>query len=195
MIKKFFDILLSIILLVITSPVLLLSAILIRIKISKNIFFIQKRAGYLGQPFYLIKFKTMNDKRDKNGNLLNDSERLCKFGKFLRSTSIDELPSLINIIKGEMSFIGPRPLLMEYLKYYNINELKRHEVKPGLSGWAQVNGRNSISWEKKFKFDVWYVENKSILLDLKIIFMTVLKVIKQKGINQNDGKPMPKFKR
>ena len=149
----------------------------------------------MGRPFNLIKFKTMNDKKNIKGDLLSDTERLSKFGEFLRSTSLDELPSLINIINGQMSFIGPRPLLMEYLRYYNENEFRRHHVLPGLSGWAQVNGRNLISWERKFELDLWYVDNRNFLLDLKIILMTIFMVIKRKGIKTKEGGIMPPFKR
>ena len=149
----------------------------------------------MGRPFNLIKFKTMNDKKNIKGELLSDTERLSKFGGFLRSTSLDELPSLLNIINGQMSFIGPRPLLMEYLGYYNENEFRRHHVLPGLSGWAQVNGRNLISWERKFELDLWYVDNRNFILDLKIILMTIFMVLRRKGIKTKEGGIMPAFKR
>ncbi len=195
MIKRFFDILFSISALVILFPFLLLIAFLIKYIISNKIFFIQERAGYHCKPIYLIKFKTMNENKDNQGNLLPDAKRITPFGNWLRSTSIDELPSLFNILKGDISFIGPRPLLMEYLKYYNKEEIKRHNVMPGLSGWAQINGRNLLSWEERFEMDLWYVQNRNLLLDLKIFFITILKVIRKKGINTSQGKLMKKFKR
>lgn len=195
MIKKFLDKLFAVILLILLLPVLIVIAILIRNKISRDIFFIQQRPGLLGRPFNLIKFKTMYDLKNKNGELLDESKRLSNLGNWLRASSLDELPSLINIIKGELSFIGPRPLLMEYLKYYNKNELKRHNVTPGLSGWAQVNGRNLLSWDKKFEMDLWYVENRTFFLDFKILIITIWKVIKRKGINRKNGDIMEKFKR
>jgi len=195
MIKRFFDLVLSIFLIILFAPILLLVAILIRMNISSSIFFIQKRPGLKCKPFYLIKFKSMYDINKKMVNSIKDHKRISKLGDFLRRTSIDELPTLINIIKGDMSFIGPRPLLMEYLKYYDKNEIRRHDVKPGLSGWAQINGRNLISWEEKFKLDLWYVDNNSILLDLKILIITIWKVIKSEGIYTNKNRIMPKFQR
>lgn len=195
MIKRFFDIVLSVILLFLFAPILFLISILIRYKISKSIFFIQKRPGLKCKPFYLIKFKTMYDIKNKRFESIDEYKRISKFGSFLRTSSIDELPTLINIIKGDMSFIGPRPLLMEYLKYYNNFEIRRHDIKPGLTGWAQINGRNLISWEEKFKLDLWYVDNYSIFLDLKIFFITIWKVLKREGIYTNKNQIMPKFKR
>ena len=195
MIKRFFDILFSLSSLVILAPFLVLISYLVKKKISKKIFFLQKRAGYHCKPFYLIKFQTMNENKDNKGNLLPDEERIEAFGNWLRSTSIDELPSLVNILKGDLSFIGPRPLLMDYLKYYNKEEIKRHNVIPGLSGWAQINGRNILSWEEKFAMDLWYVQNRNLLLDLKIFFKTILKVLTKKGINTSEGKLMKRFKR
>ncbi|EEE40986.1 sugar transferase [Prochlorococcus marinus] len=195
MIKKFLDKLFAVILLILLLPVLIVIAILIKNKISKDILFIQKRPGFLGRPFNLIKFKTMYDLKNENGELLDESKRVSNLGNWLRASSLDELPSLINIIKGELSFIGPRPLLMEYLKYYNKNEFKRHNVTPGLSGWAQINGRNLLSWEKKFEMDLWYVENRTLILDFKILIITIWKVIKRKGINRKNGDIMEKFKR
>ena len=195
MIKRFFDLVLSIFLIILFAPILLLVAILIRMNISSSIFFIQKRPGLKCKPFYLIKFKSMYDINKKMVNSIKDHKRISKLGDFLRRTSIDELPTLINIIKGDMSFIGPRPLLMEYLKYYDKNEIRRHDVKPGLSGWAQINGRNLISWEEKFKLDLWYVDNNSIFLDLKILIITIWKVIKSEGIYTNKNRIMPKFQR
>jgi len=195
MIKKFFDVLFAILILIFSFPLLIIIAFLIRKKISKEILFIQLRPGYMGKPFKLIKFRTMHDKKDMKGKLLPDSKRLSKFGEFLRSTSLDELPSLINIIKGEMSFIGPRPLLMEYLAHYSKDEFRRHNVIPGLSGWAQINGRNLITWDEKFKYDLWYVDNRSFFLDMKIIFLTIVNVLERKGIKTKKGEMMPKFTR
>jgi len=159
-----------------------------------SIFFIQKRPGLNGQPFTFYKFRTMTNCEDGNGNLLPDKDRLTSFGKLLRKTSLDELPSLWNVLKGDMSLVGPRPLLMEYLPLYSIEQMRRHEVKPGITGWAQINGRNSISWEEKFKLDVWYVENQSIWLDFKIILLTIWKVLKREGISHGSEATMPKFK-
>ena len=151
---------------------------------GENVFFCQKRPGQGGIPFIIYKFRTMNDNYDKSGVLLPDPDRLTRFGKFLRSTSFDELPELINVIKGDMSIVGPRPLLMQYLERYTPEQARRHEAKPGLSGWAQVNGRNALTWDEKFKLDVWYVDNQSLWLDLKIIALTILKILKREGINQ-----------
>ncbi len=158
-----------------------------------NPFFYQNRPGINEKIFRLVKFKTMNDKKDENGNLLSDSERLTALGKFIRKTSLDELPQLFNVLKGDMSLIGPRPLLVQYLPLYNKFQKRRHEVKPGITGWAQVNGRNAISWQKKFEFDVYYIDHVSFLLDLKILWMTALKVVQRDGINQTDDRPMQPF--
>lgn len=184
MLKRGFDILVSLIGLIVFSPILLLVSILVRIKLGSPIFFIQDRVGKDNKIFKMIKFRTMTDARDKFGELLPDEERLTSFGKFLRSSSIDELPELINVLKGDMSLVGPRPLLEEYLHLYSEEQIKRHSVLPGITGWAQVNGRNSISWREKFDLDLWYVKNKSLLVDIKILFMTVMKVIKRADINQ-----------
>jgi sugar transferase EpsL len=159
-------------------------SLLILFSMGKPIFFRQLRPGLNGKPFEIYKFRTMTDRRDKNGALLPDSERLTGIGGFLRSSSLDELPELINVLKGDMSIVGPRPLLMQYLDRYTPEQARRHEVKPGITGWAQVNGRNAITWEDKFKLDVWYVDNQSLWLDLKIIGMTVLKVLRREGISQ-----------
>ena len=164
------------------------------IRIGRPIFFKQKRPGLKGEPFTFYKFRTMTNCEDGNGNLLPDKDRLTSFGKLLRKTSLDELPSLWNVLKGDMSLVGPRPLLMEYLPLYSIEQMRRHEVKPGITGWAQINGRNSISWEEKFKLDVWYVENQSIWLDFKIILLTIWKVLKREGISHGSEATMPKFK-
>lgn len=192
-IKRVIDILVSFIGLLVLSPVLLVVAILIRIKLGSPIFFTQNRVGKDGEIFKMIKFRTMLDTTNKLGKLLPDEERLTSFGKLLRSTSLDELPELINVFKGDMSLVGPRPLLVKYIELYSPTQWRRHEVRPGITGWAQVNGRNSITWSKKFELDVWYVDNISIFLDLKILLMTILKVIKRDDINQNDNETMEAF--
>jgi lipopolysaccharide/colanic/teichoic acid biosynthesis glycosyltransferase len=182
--KRIFDLIVSVPGLVLLSPVILLTALLVRIFLGAPILFRQKRPGYKGQPFSIYKFHTMSDTRDKQGNLLPDEMRLTHFGRFLRSTSLDELPELFNILRGEMSLVGPRPLLMEYLPLYSPEQRRRHDVHPGLTGWAQVNGRNAITWEDKFKLDVWYVDHWSFWLDVKILFLSLLKVVTREGINQ-----------
>lgn len=192
-IKRVFDILCALGGLIVLSPVLLICAILIRTKLGSPIFFRQKRIGKGNKEFEMIKFRTMKDARDKNGNLLSDNERVTRFGSLLRSFSLDELPELINILKGDMSLVGPRALLVEYLKFYNDEQIRRHEVLPGLTGWAQINGRNSITWSEKFKLDVWYVDNWSLWLDIKIFFLTFWKVIKREGINQSESVTMEYF--
>lgn len=192
--KRFFDVLLSFLGLVLLSPVLLITSLVLWISNKgTGIFFIQERPGKNEQLFKIIKFKTMSNKRDENGNLLPDVARLTKTGKFVRSASIDELPQLINIIKGDMSFVGPRPLLVEYLEFYSIEQRRRHKVRPGLTGWSQVNGRNTITWQKKFELDLWYVENISLTTDLKIIFKTIAKVFRMKDVNSGAGLTMAKF--
>ncbi len=176
------------------SPIFIITTVLLFFVNQGMPFFIQQRPGKNGKIFNVIKFKTMNDKKDENGNLLPDEKRLTKIGKFIRKTSLDEIPQLLNVIKGDMSLIGPRPLLSEYLELYNDFQKRRHEVKPGITGWAQVNGRNAISWEEKFKYDVWYVDNMSFLLDLKILFLTIKKVIQSEGINSENTATVEKFK-
>ncbi|MGI6790910.1 MAG: sugar transferase [Aminivibrio sp.] len=166
------------------SPVLLVLAVLVRKKLGSPVFFKQQRPGLNGKIFTMYKFRTMTDARNEEGNLLPDENRLPPFGKFLRSTSLDELPELINVLKGDMSLVGPRPLLVQYLPRYSTFQARRHEVRPGITGWAQVNGRNALSWEEKFSLDVWYVDNASFSLDLKILWMTVEKIIKREGISQ-----------
>ncbi len=183
-VNRVFDLLFSIIGLICLSPVIVTLVILVKIKLGSPIFFRQLRPGLYGRPFAIFKFRTMTDSVDENGSLLPDYRRLTPLGIFLRSTSLDELPELFNIIKGEMSFVGPRPLLMQYLNLYSREQARRHEVKPGITGWAQVNGRNAISWEKKFEYDVWYVDNQSVRLDLKIIALTIWKILKREGISQ-----------
>lgn len=180
--------------LMLLSPVFIVVIIFLFITNSGKPFFFQQRICKNEKKFKIIKFKTMNDKKDSNGNLLPDSERITKIGKFVRKTSLDELPQLINVLKGEMSLIGPRPLLPEYLPLYNKFQKRRHEVKPGITGWAQVNGRNSISWQKKFKLDVWYVNNISLVLDIKILMLTILKIIKSEGVNQKNNSTVDSFK-
>ncbi|MGD8779539.1 MAG: sugar transferase [Ignavibacteria bacterium] len=182
-VKRLIDFFSSLIILFIFSPLYLAITITLFISLKNNPFFIQERPGKNEKIFKLIKFKTMNDKTDENGKLLPDKERLTKIGKIIRSLSLDELPQLINVLKGNMSLVGPRPLLIKYLPLYNERQRKRHNVKPGITGWAQVNGRNNISWEEKFELDVEYVENVCFLFDMKILWMTILKVIKREGIN------------
>ncbi|WP_395052126.1 sugar transferase [Flavobacterium sp.] len=192
-IKPFFDITSSLIGLVLLLPVFIIITILLFIANDGKPFFFQLRPGKNGVVFKIIKFKTMNDKKDKNGNLLSDAARLTKVGKFVRKTSLDEIPQLINVAKGDMSLVGPRPLLTNYLHLYNNFQNRRHEVKPGISGWAQVNGRNAISWDKKFEYDVWYVDNISFILDVKIILKTILKVVKSDGINAENAATIEPF--
>ena len=192
-IKRIIDILVSLIGLIFLSPLMLIIYLLVRINLGGPAFFLQERVGRDNKVFKMIKFRTMRDARDKNGNLLSDNERVTKFGSFLRSFSLDELPELINIIKGDMSLIGPRALLVQYLGLYNDEQIRRHEVLPGLTGWAQINGRNSITWSEKFELDVWYVDNWSIWLDIKIFFLTFWKVIKREGINQSETVTMEYF--
>jgi len=182
--KRFCDVLGSTVVLLALSPLLITLFVLVRLLIGSPIFFIQIRPGLNGKPFKLYKFRTMNDIRDPRGNLLPDSQRLTAFGRFLRIASMDELPELWNVIKGDMSLVGPRPLLMQYLDRYTPEQMRRHEVKPGITGWAQVNGRNAISWKKKFELDVWYVDHWSLWLDIKIIGMTIWKILRREGISQ-----------
>lgn len=192
-IKRVFDYICSLLGLIILSPVIIATALLIKSKIGSPIVFKQERPGLYGRPFYVYKFRTMTDERDKDGVLLPDHVRLTKFGIMLRKLSLDELPQLFNVLKGDISLVGPRPLLMEYLEVYTPEQARRHEVRPGITGWAQVNGRNAISWEEKFKLDVWYVDNRSFWLDIKILFLTVLKVFKSEGISQTGHVTMEKF--
>lgn len=194
MIKYLFDLTVSIIVFLILLPVILLVGVLIRIKLGSPILFTQDRPGLNGKVFKMMKFRSMLDAKDKHGNLLPDNERMTKFGAFLRSTSLDELPGLFNVIKGDMSLVGPRPLLVQYLPLYSSEQAKRHNVRPGITGWAQVNGRNAIGWDEKFKLDVWYVENQSFLLDIKILLLTVKKVFVREGISADGHVTIEPFK-
>lgn len=191
--KQLFDIVLALIALILLFPVFIFIIFLLSIENKGKPFFIQSRPGRNGKIFKIVKFKTMNDKMDSNGNLLPDIDRLTKIGNFVRKTSLDEIPQLFNVIKGDMSLIGPRPLLANYLHLYNDFQKRRHEVKPGITGWAQVNGRNAISWDKKFELDIWYVDNVSLFLDLKIIFLTIKKVLSSKDVYTLEGEPIEPF--
>ena len=191
--KRIFELVVLLVCLPILLPIGLMVALLVYTKLGSPIFFKQQRPGFKGEPFTIYKFRTMLNSTDANGNLLSDAERLTAFGRFLRSTSLDELPELMNVLKGEMSLVGPRPLLMEYLPLYNARQALRHDTRPGITGWAQVNGRNAISWEEKFDLDVWYVDNQSLLLDLKILRLTLLKTIKREDISQQGHVTMQKF--
>lgn len=192
--KRVIDFIVAFVALLIISPLFLILIMFLAIANDGKVFFVQKRPGKNGVIFSIIKFKTMNEKKDANGKLLSDSERITKVGSFVRKTSLDEIPQLLNVILGNMSLIGPRPLLIQYLPLYNDFQRKRHNIRPGITGWAQVNGRNAISWNQKFIFDVWYVENLSFLLDLKILFLTVKKVIVKEGISQEGVATMEPFK-
>ena len=194
MLKRLFDIILSLVLIILFSPFLFITSLLVFFKIGRPILFKQVRPGLNEKLFTIYKFRTMSNETDNRGELLPDSKRLSKIGLFIRKVSLDELPQLFNVLKGEMSFIGPRPLLVEYLELYNKSQKRRHLVKPGISGWAQVNGRNAISWEQKFEYDVWYVDNQSLILDIKILWMTFLKVVKRSDISSNSSVTMEKFK-
>lgn len=191
--KRFLDFILSLIGFIILSPVFVVLSICLLIANNGKPFFFQRRPGKNNKIFKVIKFKTMTDKKDQKGNLLPDEERLTKIGLFVRKTSLDEIPQLINVVKGDMSLIGPRPLLEEYLPLYDQQQIRRHEVRPGITGWAQVNGRNAISWQQKFELDVWYVDNISLILDFKILLVTIFKVIKKEGISSNTYITMEKF--
>lgn len=193
MVKGILDKSLALGLLVLFLPFILFTALLVFVKIGRPIFFRQVRPGYKERFFSIYKFRTMSNEKDAQGELLADEHRLKEVGKFIRKTSLDELPQLLNVLKGEMSFVGPRPLLVEYLELYNNEQKKRHQVMPGITGWAQVNGRNALSWEEKFKYDLWYVENQSFLLDMKIVWMTFLKVLKRSDVNSTTSVSMEKF--
>ena len=193
MLKRLFDIMLSGIGLIILAPVIAFIALQVRSKLGSPILFYQFRPGRNAKPFQMIKFRTMRDRIDQGGRLLQDSERITSFGYVLRNSSLDELPELWNVLKGDMSLVGPRPLLMEYLPLYSSEQSRRHDVRPGITGWAQVNGRNSITWDEKFQHDVWYVENQSFWLDVKIICMTIKKVLAREGVSADGEATMPKF--
>ena len=192
-VKRLLDITISLIALIFLLPLISLIYLSVIINLGSPAFFLQERVGKDNKIFKMIKFRTMKNSTDKNGNLLSDNERVTKFGSFLRSFSLDELPELINILKGDMSLVGPRALLVKYLGLYNDEQIRRHEVLPGLTGWAQINGRNSITWSEKFKLDVWYVDNWSLWLDIKIFFLTFWKVLKREGINQSESVTMEYF--
>lgn len=191
--KRLVDVVLASLGLLVLAPVILLVAIAIRRRLGSPVIFSQVRPGLHGKPFKMVKFRTMRDAFDADGNPLPDAQRMTPFGNFLRASSLDELPELWNVLKGDMSLVGPRPLLMEYLPLYSLEQYRRHEVRPGISGWAQVNGRNALSWEDKFDLDVWYVDNRSLALDLKIIFLTLKKVVIREGINGAGEATMSKF--
>ena len=191
--KRLIDFSVALIAIVVLALPLLCVCLLVRFKLGSPIFFKQERPGKNGKAFTLVKFRTMTDAKDSEGDLLSDAERLTSFGKFLRSSSLDELPELWNILQGNMSLVGPRPLLTRYLKRYTLEKSRRHEAKPGLTGWAQINGRNALSWDDKFKLDVWYVDNASLILDCKILFLTFWKVLRREGISAQGEATMPEF--
>lgn len=194
LLKRLLDLLAALSILVVLFPVLFALVLMVRIKLGAPVFFCQARPGRNGVPFTMYKFRTMTDARDELGQLLQDKDRLTRFGCFLRASSLDELPELFNVLKGEMSLVGPRPLLMEYLPLYSVEQARRHEVNPGITGWAQVSGRNAISWEEKFRLDVWYVDNRSFWLDVKILLLTVWSVVRRSGISQEGHVTMEKFR-
>ena len=191
--KRAFDLILTLATAIFWLPLLLVVTVLVRIKLGSPVFFRQQRPGLNGKPFRMVKFRSMTDARDANGNLLPDEDRLPAFGRWLRASSMDELPELFNVLKGEMSLVGPRPLLMQYLPRYNARQARRHEVPPGITGWAQVNGRNAIAWDQKFELDIWYVENRSLWLDCKIILLTILKLFRRDDVNAPGAATMPEF--
>jgi lipopolysaccharide/colanic/teichoic acid biosynthesis glycosyltransferase len=193
MLKRLIDILASLCGLLLLAPVMIVVAWLVKRKLGSPVLFSQVRPGLNAKPFTMVKFRTMRDAVDSDGNPLPDSMRMTRFGSFLRSSSLDELPGLFNVLKGDMSLVGPRPLLMEYLPLYSAEQYRRHHVKPGVTGWAQVNGRNSVSWEEKFKLDVWYVDNRTFRLDIRIIFLTLKKVVVREGINASGEATMQRF--
>ena len=192
--KRLLELTLTLLALIILLPLFAIVALCVRSLIGSPVLFIQSRPGLQGKPFKLFKFRTMTNAHGRYGELLPDADRLTSFGRFLRGTSMDELPELFNVLKGDMSLVGPRPLLMQYLNRYTPEQARRHEVKPGITGWAQVNGRNAITWAEKFKLDVWYVDNQSLWLDIKIIFLTILKIFKREGINQTGQATMEEFR-
>lgn len=191
--KRAFDLIVAIVAILLAWPLMAVVAVLVRVNLGTPVLFRQQRPGLDAKPFYVYKFRTMLLACDANGVQLPDEKRMTRFGSFLRRSSLDELPQLINVLKGELSLVGPRPLLMEYLPLYNAEQARRHLVRPGITGWAQVNGRNAISWEDKFKYDIWYVDNQSFWLDIKILWMTVRKVVRSEGISQSGNVTMEKF--
>lgn len=191
--KRAFDLIVSLLLLTVSAPVLALIASLVRFKLGSPVLFRQRRPGLNAQPFEMLKFRTMTDAKSPDGSLLPDADRLTRFGHLLRTTSLDELPGLVNVVKGEMSLVGPRPLLMQYVPLYNAFQARRHEVRPGITGWAQINGRNSLNWDQKFALDIWYVDHRSFLLDLRILWLTVRKVAVRDGITAAGEATMPPF--
>jgi sugar transferase EpsL len=193
MLKRSFDLLVAVLAALAFSPVMLIVALIVRVGLGGPVLFTQKRPGLAGKAFNVYKFRTMTSGRDSGGNLLPDDQRLTRLGLFLRKTSLDELPQLFNVIRGDLSLVGPRPLLMEYLELYTPSQTRRHDVRPGITGWAQVNGRNAIDWEQKFAYDVWYVDNQSFLLDLRILLLTVKKVLIRSDISAQGTNTMPKF--
>ena len=190
---RFFDLLLMAIAAPILLPVFFITALLVRLNLGSPIFYRQQRGGYLGKRFEIVKFRSMTNQRDAGGQLLPDAERLTSFGKFLRSASLDELPCFWNVLTGEMAIVGPRPFIADYLSLYTAEQMTRHNARPGITGWAQINGRNALSWEEKFAFDVWYVNNRSFWLDVRILFLTVKKVIVRHGISADNDDTMPRF--
>ncbi len=193
MIKRLFDLMLSLLLIILFAPLMILLALIIMVKMGLPVFFRQLRPGFKGRPFFLYKFRTMTEDVDSEGKILEDQQRLTATGRWIRKYSLDELPQLINVLKGELSFVGPRPLLMAYLDRYTTEQARRHDVKPGITGWAQVKGRNALTWEEKFALDLWYVDNQSLGLDLKIMGLTLFKVLKAEGISQDGSATMPEF--
>jgi lipopolysaccharide/colanic/teichoic acid biosynthesis glycosyltransferase len=191
--KRLFDIILSLFCLLVLAPVLTIVGALVTVKLGRPIFYTQIRPGFHEKPFRMIKFRTMTNERDENGNLLPNEDRMTRFGFFLRSYSLDELPELFNVLKGDISLVGPRPLLKDYLTHFSEEQRKRHDVKPGITGWAQVNGRNAINWDEKLALDLWYVENRSLWLDIKILWRTFFKVLKREGITYKNHVAMPRF--
>lgn len=192
--KRLFDFVVALLLAALLCPVILLVALLVRIRLGSPILFRQQRPGLHGKPFYIYKFRTMLQTQDERGELLPDAQRMTALGTFLRNFSLDELPQLLNVLQGNLSLVGPRPLLMEYLPLYNAEQARRHDVRPGITGWAQVNGRNAINWEDKFKYDVWYVDHQSFWLDMKILWMTAMKTVRSEGVSQEGHVTMEKFR-
>lgn len=191
--KRLFDLIVSALLLILLSPLLVVVAVLVRLRLGSPVLFTQPRPGLGAKPFHLVKFRTMADRRDPDGELLPDVERLDRFGSFLRSSSLDELPELWNVLRGDMSLVGPRPLLMRYLERYSPVQMRRHEVRPGITGWAQVNGRNNLPWAERFEMDVWYVDHRSFVLDLKILWLTFVKVLRRSDVNETGQATMTEF--